>query len=242
VGYCSPKRGGTAEARVTIKGLTVNEVGCTFSAQNFTGGCGAHVFDPAQACNGRQCGGLIGCGACAAGGCCDGSLCVGESKVGLDEPCASDWRCDDGLACVTGVCKGTLAAGASCGMQSTSCEPAVAYCAGAPGSQTCVDALDVGYKCGSKVECTSLHCRYPPDFQASPDKYCAPMAELFTACGDGSVATCEPGTYCSAGKCVAQTLPGQPCADNVQCLSGQCIMGGAGKVCTSPNHCFGLAL
>lgn len=239
IAYCSPKRAGTASARVSIKGFDGASVQCDFDADVFSSGCAADLFDPAKECVGRQCGSLIGCGECPSGKCCLDGQCVAPSFLTLDEKCGAEWMCEGPLMCTMDGCKGTAALDADCNPEA--CNPGESMCAGmTPDDSKCAAPKATGETCMTLAECATQHCGANPDYPASSSLICLAPLQMFESCGpSGEVGTCEPGAWCSAGACEQQVPQGVVCESNAECESGECYMGATGtKRCVYVPHCY----
>jgi hypothetical protein len=164
-----------------------------------------------------------GAGACGIGEVCEGTdpvcaVCVDASAAGagvrgLGEPCARDGDCLDG-ACVHGLegrfCTRACAAEPAC--------PAGWHCAG----ETCRrgDPAGVGAPCGVDGACASRLCAHWDD-----------ASSCSAECGDGL--PCPPGASCEAGLCRPDdSVTGQACAGNDDCVSNLCGSFSSGHRCT----------
>lgn len=190
----------------------------------------------------------------AQGGVCDapGSLCgtgltcaggppkkcinlMGEGQSCLIEPW---WICQDGLECVSNVCrKPAIARGGVCEAAGSVCATGLT-CAGGP-PKKCVELMGDGQKCETDpwwicqdgLECVSKVCRKPVIAQG----------EVCEA--PGSV--CAAGLTCAGGppkKCIklmgegqkCQTDPWWICQESLRCVSRRCVKRGVleGRRCT----------
>lgn len=246
IGYCSPTRGSTFNARISVKGS--NPVTCSFDAARFTGGCNASSFDPAQACAGLECGELLGCGECPAGECCVAGHCMAAAPRALGATCGAEWMCPTAMVC-NGESKcdeNVVSIGTPCG-GATLCNPEEALCKSPDGSAPteCMAGLSVvpglAYSCTDNVQCTSGHCGPHPDYPGGFSNYCMPPARMFEACSaPKSAGSCEPGTFCDESKrCLPQLHRRWVCTYNGQCLSGECVRGvGDTSYCQPQSQCY----
>jgi hypothetical protein len=152
---------------------------------------------------------------CVSGTTCKNGKCTQEGiEAGKD--CSNCKICKTGLDCKNGKCTTPPPPPSACGK---SCS--------APGA-TCVSGLtcekgvcqqlgvDVGHECSDCRFCKDgLECKYGKCAKKQV------IAKCGEKCGAGAYdATCEPGTYCSNGKCIKYVGKGSPCGGCIVCSKG----------------------
>jgi hypothetical protein len=152
---------------------------------------------------------------CVSGTTCKNGKCTQEGiEAGKD--CSDCKLCKNGLDCKNGKCTTPPPQPSACGK---SCS--------APGA-TCVSGLtcekgvcqqlgvDVGHECSDCRFCKDgLECKYGKCAKKQVIAKCGEM------CAVGAYdATCEPGTYCSNGKCIKYVGKGSPCGGCNVCSKG----------------------
>jgi uncharacterized repeat protein (TIGR01451 family)/uncharacterized repeat protein (TIGR02543 family) len=167
--------------------------------------------------DGRECADDATClsGHCVDGYCCD-AACAGQCEA-----------CD--VRALQGICSPVLGAphGArpACTSDGSTCAGACdgaerAACVYPPSTTLCRDA-----SCRGGVARLAAYCDGAGTCPAAAEQPCAPYACRGDVC-DGDCTTdgdCGPGTWCSAGICVAQLPPGARCTGDNQCASGKCV-------------------
>ena len=174
---------------------------------------------------------------CGAARACDGGVCKTVQAVNGACPCQAGLWCDTSGG-APGVCKASLAVGASCSVTNDHCT-VVARCAGTPATcqsyvgagaacTTAVDLCGLGYYCDGTSHCASYptsgqSCATPATPGVCLNSYCdiiasptAPVCKPLLADG----ATCNPtyfGTDCASGYC----NPSSKCAPDT---SSQCVI------------------
>jgi hypothetical protein len=186
---------------------------------------------------------------CASGAFCQDGACIPLLEDGA--PCDFPGACVGGL-CVDGVCCDSACGGQCEACDEPGSEGICVPVAGEPRHEREPCAGD-GSVCGGACDgVTPEGCAYPdaeqpcragaceagiallpaacagdgtcPDERFQP---CAPFVCGDTAClGDCEVhADCAPGLFCSAGICGEALPDGDPCGEDAECGSGQCVDG-----------------
>jgi hypothetical protein len=240
LGYCSPRRRGTFDVRIGVKGLEFERPSCTFLADGFVGACDKSDFIRAEACADIECGGLA-CGECPSGECCHYGECVAPGTLVEDDTCGLEWMCASEQTCSADKCKPTVAGGLGCGGEDL-CNLQETYC-GVPDPPpdpapppACLAAGEDGSTCKLGVHCKSLHCGVHPDRPSAASLVCLPPAKMYSPCGPQI--SCERGAYCDGTSCLPQKTGGG-CVAHKECMSGNCVMLGSGaKACAGSAVCM----
>jgi MYXO-CTERM domain-containing protein len=189
--------------------------------------------DPAESCNGSSancppdvllnsstmCRASVGF--CDVAEFCTGSsgTCPADSFLGPSTTC----RGSSGVCDVAEVCPGNSALCPVDSFQSSAVQCQAPSCTGS----TAIPPVNCS---GSTPSCPT---------QAPVD--CSPFTCSGNSCANGCVddTSCNPGNYCSGGKCKAQGNPGDACSATDQCLSGICVDGVCCKTTcgNDPNDC-----
>jgi hypothetical protein len=229
LGYCSPKRGGTAQVRARFKDVedmpgVEQEAVCEIDATFFDAGCGPDTFVEATACANRECGGVIGCGTCGAGQGCVGDTCVALLSAGApplveDEACNDQAPCSedpDNLACLNNICKVPAAIGEAC---TPGCDVPNAYCYNDGMDSTCQPTGGLGAFCDDPEQCLSQHCAGGGG--GTVGSVCAERPPYREDCPSN---TCEDGSYCPGqnSKCERLLYDWEECTSSKECRSGEC--------------------
>ena len=181
---------------------------------------------------------------------CAVDTCVSKFPVGLacnkDDECISDicgsngvCQCASSLDCGDDLVCSTALFGANLCVQ---CETDAhcgdgAYC----DVDICRDQLIVGETCHSDVACLSDLCGSNDQCQCKEDHHCGPGMMCSTALFGANHcveceghADCNAGSYCSDGMCLNQSIVGEVCSEDIQCLSDICE-GSEPSTCTCGN-------
>lgn len=204
LGYCSPKRGGSATVMAAVAEAVDNPLAgtasCEFDATFFADACGASVFNPVQACAAADCAGFVGCGTCAADNACLNGQCTqsrylqnlseGSSCVAHDQ-CSAVSFCDSSTnLCVAALATGV--AGTNGGNCAPGCDPRASYCDAT--ANTCLAVKSNGSACEASGECESKHCAADPDDPLNPTKICVEKSPLRESCSGEE--SCQQGSWC----------------------------------------------
>jgi hypothetical protein len=189
------------------------------------------VCDPAESCNGasRNCPAnviLNGTICRGSAGSCD----VAEACDGVSGACPADsflsgttCRNSAGVCDVAEVCPGNSATCPADSFRSNAVQCQAPSCTGS----TAIPPVNCT---GNSASCPTL-----------PPIDCSPFTCSGNSCANGCAddSGCNPGNFCSGGKCKPQGGPGAACNATDQCLSGICVDGVCCKTtCGSdPNDC-----
>ena len=158
--------------------------------------------------------------------------------------------CQSGSECSSTYCVDGVCCNSACTGQCQACAEAAS-----PGTCTAVNGAPRGTRtacagaastCGGSCSTSSpTECVYPGSSTTCGSATCAsytllnnaPQCNSNGACSPATQTTCQTGTYCTAGSCVAQLPNGSSCQNPNQCQSGNCT----GSICTNAPKSNGAA-
>lgn len=211
---------GTSSCSVSSLNGTTCDDGqpCTVNDTCTSGTC---VGTPTGSCstqrpNGSAC---TGASQCASGLCVD-EVCCNSSCTGQCQAC----NLPNSKGTCTAVTGQPVAPRTACAGDGTSCSGkcngGATSCTFPPASTVCRTA-----GCTNDVATLAANCDGKGTCPTAATQKCAPYVCGPTQC-DGActvTAECNPGFYCSAGKCISLVAGGAACTSDQQCSTGHCV-------------------